>query len=76
MNTGPGWLGKWVIVTGLVMVAVGAAALLLGRLGLFRLPGDLEFSGRNWRVYIPITTSILLSAILTLIVWVIMFFRR
>ena len=76
MDTGPGWLGRWLIVAGLVLVAAGGAVLLLGRLGLFRLPGDFEFGGRNWRVFVPMTTSIILSVILTLVLWLIAFFRR
>ncbi|HPD45871.1 MAG TPA: DUF2905 family protein [Anaerohalosphaeraceae bacterium] len=71
-----GGLGKWLIVMGLLLVAMGAAMLLLGRIGLFRLPGDLEFGGRNWRVFIPITTSIILSILLTLLLWLITLFRR
>lgn len=71
-----GGLGKWLIVMGLLLVAMGAAMLLLGRIGLFRLPGDLEFGGRNWRVFIPITTSIMLSILLTLLLWLITLFRR
>jgi|GEM_PF-3635333 len=45
-------------------------------LGLFRLPGDLEFGDRNWKVYFPVGTCILISVILTVILWVIHHFRR
>ena len=40
---GPGQMGKWLVFFGLVIVAVGLAVMLLGRLGIFKLPGDLEF---------------------------------
>ncbi|MBE0535788.1 MAG: DUF2905 domain-containing protein [Phycisphaerae bacterium] len=73
---GPGGLGKWLVITGLTIAVVGAAILLLARVGLFKLPGDVEFGGRNWRVFIPVTTSIVLSLILTLIVWLVTYFRR
>ena len=76
MNMGPGVFGKWLIIMGLLMVAAGAAVLLFGRLGLFRLPGDIEFGGRNWRVFIPVTTSIILSIVLTLLLWLIMVLRK
>ena len=71
-----GGFGKWLIGMGLLLVAMGAAMLLLGRIGLVRLPGELEFCGRNWRVFIPITTSIILSILLTLLLWLITLFRR
>jgi hypothetical protein len=40
------------------------------------LPGDLVFSGKNWRVYLPIASSIIISIILTLIFWLINYFRK
>ena len=40
---GPGQMGKWLVFLGLVIVAVGLAIMLLGRSGIFKLPGDLEF---------------------------------
>jgi hypothetical protein len=76
MDFSPQQIGKYLILSGLVIVLVGAFLLLLGRIGLFRLPGDLEFGGRNWRIYIPIASCILLSIIITLIIWLINYFRR
>jgi hypothetical protein len=76
MDMGLGWIGRWLIISGLIIAAVGAAILLLGRVGLFRLPGDIEIVGRNWRVFIPITTSIILSILLTFVLWLVLFFRR
>jgi hypothetical protein len=70
---GPGQMGKWLVFFGLVIVAVGLVVMLLGR---FKLPGDLEFGSRNWRVFVPITSCILISIILTLILWIINYFRR
>jgi hypothetical protein len=76
MEFGPQQIGKWLIGAGIFIVLLGALIILLGKIGLFRLPGDLEFGSRNWRVYIPIASSILLSIILTLILWIIHYFRR
>jgi len=76
MDFGPQQIGKYLILAGLVIVLVGALLVLLGRIGFFRLPGDLEFGGRNWRIYIPIASCIILSIIITLIVWLINYFRR
>ena len=50
--------------------------IVLGRVGLFRLPGDLEFGLKNWRIYLPIASCILISIVLTLILWLIHYFRR
>jgi len=76
MEMTPQQIGKWLIAAGLVTAAIGAVLVVLGRLGLFRLPGDIEFGGRNWKVYFPVSTCILISLILTFILWVIHHFRR
>jgi hypothetical protein len=76
MDFGPQQIGKWLILAGILAAVMGALMVLLGRAGLFRLPGDLQFSGRNWRIYFPIASCIIISVILTLILWVISYFRR
>jgi len=76
MDLGPGQIGKWLIAVGAATVVVGLLLLVLGRLGLFRLPGDLRFGGRNWRLYLPLASCIVISLILTLIMWIINYFRR
>ena len=76
MDFGPQQIGKWLIAAGLVIALLGGLMVLLGRVGLFRLPGDLEFSSKHWRIYLPIASSILLSILLTLILWLINHFRR
>ena len=76
MDFGPQQIGKWLIAAGIFIVLLGGLMMLLGKIGLFRLPGDLEFGSRNWRVYIPIASCILLSIILTLILWLTNYFRR
>ncbi len=76
MDFGPQQVGKWLIAAGVVIVLLGALMILLARVGLFKLPGDLEFGSKNWRVYIPIASCTVLSIILTLILWLINHFRR
>jgi hypothetical protein len=76
MDFGPQQFGKWLVAAGAIIIVVGLLVMLLGRIGLFRLPGDLSFGGRNWRIYFPIASSILLSILLTLILWLISHFRR
>jgi len=76
MDFGPQQIGKWLIAVGLFVAAIGAMVVVLGRVGLFRLPGDLEFGGKGWRVYIPLASSLILSALLTAVLWLIHLFRR
>lgn len=76
MNFYPGQFGKLLVMLGLILTAAGLLTVGLSKLGLFRLPGDLEWTGRNWKVYVPLTSCLILSAILTLIVWLIHLFRR
>ena len=76
MDFGPQQIGKWLIAAGIVIALLGVLMVLLGRVGLFRLPGDLEFGAKNWRVYIPIASCIVISIVLTLILWLVNHFRR
>ena len=76
MDFGPQQIGKWLIAAGIIIALLGALMILLGRVGLFKLPGDLEFGSRNWRIYIPIASCIIISIILTIILWLIHYFRR
>ena len=65
-------LGRMLIVLGVVMVLVGLALLLAGRVPwLGRLPGDISIQRGNWSFYFPLGTSILLSIVLTLLLWLI-----
>ena len=67
-------LGRLLIVIGVVLVLVGAVFLLAPKIPwLGRLPGDLSFKRGNFSVYFPLGTSILISIILTLIMYL---FRR
>lgn len=66
-------LGKLLLVLGLVLVVLGAALVLAGRtnLPIGRLPGDIVYRGRNTTFYFPIVTSILLSVVLSVFLYVI-----
>jgi len=60
--------GRPLFLLGALLVAVGIVLMLASRLSwLGRLPGDVSFGGRSWRVYVPLGTSLLISLILTLI---------
>jgi hypothetical protein len=76
MDFGPQQIGKWLITAGIFIAVLGVLLMVLGRIGLFKLPGDLQFGSKNWRVYIPIASCVVISIILTLILWLINYFRR
>jgi hypothetical protein len=76
MDFGPQQIGKWLVAVGIAMSALGGLMLVLGKLGLFRLPGDLQFGGKNWRLYFPIASCIIISIVLTFILWLINYFRK
>lgn len=65
-------LGKLLVVAGLVLAAVGALLLLGDRfpwLRLGRLPGDIVVERERFRLYLPIGTSLVLSLLLSLALW-------
>lgn len=65
------------LVFGLVLVAVGVVLLLGAKLPfrLGRLPGDIVYRGERTTFYFPIMTCLVLSAALSLVLWVISLFR-
>jgi hypothetical protein len=71
-------LGRTFIFLGLLLVVVGVLLIGLNRLHLplGRLPGDFNWRGRGWSVSFPLATSILLSVLVSLLLWVITRFRR
>ena len=60
-------LGRLLVALGVALAALGAGVILLPKLGLTRLPGDLSLRVGNMHVYLPIASSILLSIVLTLL---------
>ncbi|MGC2322439.1 MAG: DUF2905 domain-containing protein [Terriglobales bacterium] len=62
-------LGRLIIFVGAGLVLVGLLLVLLGRthLPIGRLPGDIVYRRRNLSFYFPLTTSILLSLVLSLV---------
>ncbi len=67
MRMGLEGLGRLLIGGALVLLALGGLFLLLGRLGLDRLPGDLVFKRGNVTVYFPIGLMILISVVATIV---------
>ncbi len=70
--SGLGSLGRLLVVAGLALALVGGLFLLAERfpgLRLGRLPGDLRVERGNFRLYFPLATSILVSVLLSLVLW-------
>ena len=64
---------RWLLTIGAVVILLGLAWPYVSKLGLGRLPGDIRIETANGVFYFPLTTSILLSLVLSLVLWL---FRR
>jgi hypothetical protein len=62
-------MARWLIILGVVLVVAGLLWPWLSKLGLGRLPGDIVVERENFRLYLPITTSIVISIVLSLLLW-------
>ena len=60
---------RLLIVLGLVILLVGVAWPWIARLGLGRLPGDIDIERDGWSFHFPLMTSIIVSLVLTLLIW-------
>jgi hypothetical protein len=60
---------KVLILAGLAAILIGLLWPWLGRLPLGRLPGDILIERENFRLYIPLTSMILVSGLISLILW-------
>jgi len=72
MSDGLGTIGRYLIVFGVAIIAIGVILVLAGRfpaLRIGRLPGDIYVERDGWRFYFPLMTSILLSILLSFILW-------
>jgi hypothetical protein len=62
-------MSRFLIVLGLVIVAIGVLWPILTRLGLGRLPGDIVIQRGNYSFYFPLATCILVSLLLSVVFW-------
>lgn len=71
-------IGKMLVVLGIVIAAAGLIFIFLGRtnLPLGRLPGDILYRGKHTTFYFPLATSIVLSVVLSLVLYLIGRFRH
>jgi hypothetical protein len=70
--------GKLLIGAGGLLIVIGLIVVLAGRAGvpLGRLPGDISYRGKNTAVFFPITTCIVLSILVSFIMWLVNRFMR
>jgi hypothetical protein len=64
-------MSRMLIIIGIVLVAAGICWPLLGRLGLGRLPGDIVIERSNFSFYFPLMTSLVISVVLSVILWLV-----
>lgn len=60
---------KTLVILGMLLVLVGITWPWLGKLPFGRLPGDIVVNRENFRVYFPLTTMIIVSIVLSAIIW-------
>lgn len=62
-------MSRWLIIFGVLLIVAGLLWPMLQKLGLGRLPGDIVIERENFRFYFPIVTSLILSVVLSVILW-------
>ena len=71
-------IGRTLIILGLVLVVAGGVLTIMGRahLPLGRLPGDIVYRGKNSTIYFPLATSVLVSVLLSIVLYVVGRWRK
>jgi hypothetical protein len=71
-------LGRMLVLLGILVAMAGLVVLGVARTGfpIGRLPGDLAYRGKHFSIFAPLGTSLLLSVVLTLVLYVLSRFRR
>lgn len=71
-------LGRTLVILGVVLIVVGGIVIFIERSGLpiGRLPGDITYRGKNTTVYFPWVSSILISIVLSIVLFLIGRLRR
>jgi hypothetical protein len=66
-------MGRMLVILGVGLVVIGGIVILLGRTGLplGRLPGDVVYRGKNSTFYFPLASSILISVVLSIVLFLI-----
>ncbi len=72
-------IGKFLVIAGVLLVALGLFFLAGSKFSFFgfgRLPGDIVYKGKNSSFYFPIVSCLILSVVLTLLLWLVSFLTR
>ncbi|OGI61286.1 MAG: hypothetical protein A2W18_05045 [Candidatus Muproteobacteria bacterium RBG_16_60_9] len=62
-------MSRTLIVIGAILIVLGLLWPWITKMGLFRLPGDIVFQRDGFRFYLPITTMIVISVVISLVLW-------
>jgi hypothetical protein len=62
-------MSRLLITFGVLLIVIGVLWPWLSKLGLGRLPGDILIERENFRLYVPVTTALLVSLLLSLLFW-------
>jgi len=62
-------MARILIGIGILLIILGLSWPWLQKAGLFNLPGDIVIERENFRVYFPITSAIIISILLSLLIW-------
>lgn len=63
-------MAKWLIIIGILFLLLGLAWPWLSRLGIGHLPGDIYIERKGYSFYFPLTTSVIISLLLSLLFWI------
>jgi hypothetical protein len=63
-------MARWLITIGVILVLAGLLWPWLSKLGFGRLPGDIHIEKDGFSFYFPITTGLIISALVTLLLWI------
>ena len=68
-------IGKWLILSGVILIVLGVLWVVGAKIGLGRLPGDIVIRNERVTFYFPLVTCVLLSVLLTLVLWLLQWWR-
>ena len=63
-------MAKWLVIIGVIFILAGVAWPWLSKLGIGHLPGDIYIERKRFSFYFPITTSIVISLVLSVLYWI------
>lgn len=66
-------MGRWLIITGTLLIILGLAWPWISKFGFGRMPGDIHFEREGFSFHFPLMTSIVVSIVISVLIWI---FRR